>query len=956
MLIFGIDLSRELIVMKKRLLPTLVLLYATFILSAQAVDVNLYRTYDGRFNNVNNQAYGATHTALQRLSGDGYIDGASVPVGVDRPNPRTVSNALFAQDGLLNDPVGLSDYTWVFGQFMDHDVALTEEVGEDFNIPVPAGDPDFDPMFFGTVEIPLTRNLPIIGTGTAPGNPRQYHNDITAFIDGSGVYGSDLFRASWLRAFVDGKMKTSSGNMLPYNTTTGEIDGPEDSSAPHMANGTGFAGPLFVAGDVRANENPLLASCHLIFIREHNRQCARLKAFYPDWNDEQLYQHARKIVGGLIQSVAYDEWLPTMGVDVAVYTGYNATVVPQLANVFSAAAFRVGHTLLNGNIRRIDAEGAVIDQGNMTLREAFFNPEAYDGIGMDPYLRGMAEQTQQRMDNRVVDDVRNFLFGPPGAGGLDLASINIARGRDRGLNTYNAIRQAYGLSTYSNFNQINPAPEVHNALAGVYDNDLGKLDPWVAMLAERSMDGSIFGPTIRAIMRKQFTDLRDGDRFFYLNDPVLSPEEKQMISDLTFRDIIMYNSGVTLMQDNVFESMPFSEICGSATVRADGVISVHTSGELLPNVTVSVLGEDGEANASGATSDLGFYNFNGLPACDQTMIRAEKTDEWIAGVDIVDVVAIRGALLDIRPFSTPYQYLAADANADGTLDIQDVVALYRLLLAIDEELVDGAEPWAFVAGGYEFENPNWPFFDEQIPSVIDFRNVSPVEINQGFVAYKRGDVNADASLTNNRAPGLLVTVPETNIVAGETRLVEITLSGEDLAGFDVSLTGQGLEILRVVSADLSSEHFLLRDGNLHLVSAEANQNSYRLAVEVRATTAGSVNDLITLAQENQSLSVDSNGLPRSVVMGAVAGAMEVVESSVYPNPFTEAFHVDFSQPLNQDSKVVLMDVSGREVYTSIAAEGASSLVVNGLDLPAGNYFLRLTDRNGRLVLMHKLSR
>jgi hypothetical protein len=202
----------------------------------------------------------------------------------------------------------------------------------------------------------------------------------------------------------------------------------------------------------------------------------------------------------------------------------------------------------------------------------------------------------------------------------------------------------------------------------------------------------------------------------------------------------------------------------------------------------------------------------------------------------------------------------------------------------------------------------------------------------------------------------LVTVPETNIVAGETRLVEITLSGEDLAGFDVSLTGQGLEILRVVSADLSSEHFLLRDGNLHLVSAEANQNSYRLAVEVRATTAGSVNDLITLAQENQSLSVDSNGLPRSVVMGAVAGAMEVVESSVYPNPFTEAFHVDFSQPLNQDSKVVLMDVSGREVYTSIAAEGASSLVVNGLDLPAGNYFLRLTDRNGRLVLMHKLSR
>ncbi|MEO0733577.1 MAG: peroxidase family protein [Bacteroidota bacterium] len=940
--------------MAQRLLLCGLLLSLAALSHAQTLDTDLYRTIDGRFNNPNQPTLGMAHTALLRVSGNGFADGQSAPAGPDRPNPRAISNALFAQDGLLNDPVGLSDFTWVFGQFMDHDLGLTEHPGEDFSIPVPMGDPQFDPMFFGTVRIPLTRNAPRFGTGSGVGNPRQYDNELTAFIDGSAVYGSDDTRAAWLRSFADGKLKVSAGNLLPYNTLDGEIGSPVDPRAPHMADAVGRATRLFVAGDIRANENPLLATFHTLFVREHNRQCDLLKNAHPDWDDEQLYQHARKIVGGLIQSITYDEWLPAMGVDIPEYTGYSPTVNPQLSNVFTAAAFRVGHTLLNANIRRLGPDGAVLADGNMTLREAFFNVDAVRETGLDPFLRGMAEQVQQKMDNRIVDDVRNFLFGPPGAGGLDLAAINIARGRDRGLPSYNRIRQSYGLPVNFDFFQINPDPEVYQALAGVYENNINEIDPWVAMLAERPMDGSIFGQTIQRIMSDQFRALRDGDRFYYENDPVLSDAEKDWIRTMTFRDVVMYNSGISLMQDNVFEAMPFSDICGSMTVAVDGVIKVHTTEEPLPAVSVNVLDGDGLVTTTNQTTELGFYDFDALQACHSTVIQPARDDDWRAGINIFDLVAIQRDLLGIESLANPYQYLAADANADGTIDVFDIVALSRIILELDTELQPApASPWNFVAADYVFEDPEWPFNDANIPSVLNFADLDPTQTNQGFVAYKRGDVNADANLLpDNLAPGIFVDFPEINLQAGETQRIALTLSGEELAGFQLSLFGNNAEILQVVSTDLVA--YNLHDGQLDLVQAEAGLVRHTLTLDVRASTAGSLSDLLGLSPDYPALAVDLAGEAHPIQLGAAAGANTAFKSEVFPNPFTSDLTVNFVTPLLTAAQAQLLDVTGRTVLTRQLAVGTEQAWFFGEQLPQGTYLLRVIGDGGQILTKQKL--
>jgi hypothetical protein len=164
------------------------------------------------------------------------------------------------------------------------------------------------------------------------------------------------------------------------------------------------------------------------------------------------------------------------------------------------------------------------------------------------------------MDSKIIDDVRNFLFGPPGAGGLDLAAININRGRERGLPDFNTIRANLGLRKYFFFQQMDWNYNILIKMVKTYKN-VNKVDPWVGMLVERPRPGKLFGETIMTIMEEQFGALRDGDRFFYENDPVLSDDEKRMIRNTTMYDVLMRNTRIELMQRNVFKAMPHDQIC-----------------------------------------------------------------------------------------------------------------------------------------------------------------------------------------------------------------------------------------------------------------------------------------------------------------------------------------------------------------------------------------------------------
>ncbi|NNE26619.1 MAG: T9SS type A sorting domain-containing protein, partial [Saprospiraceae bacterium] len=442
--------------------------------------------------------------------------------------------------------------------FIDHDITLVENSShEPIFLDIPENDKHFSP----NAAIITARSEIKPGTGTSTNNPRQYINRISSFIDGSAIYGSDKERADWLRTFEGGKLKTSKGNLLPWNTVSGEFNDIVDRiNTPFMGDDTGQNHKLFVAGDIRANENPLLIAMHTLFVREHNNLCDQFAADHPQWSDETLYQNARKMISAYVQKITFEDWLPAMGIQLPEYSSYNDQMNPSIFNVFSAAAFRIGHTMINSNLIRMGDNGQEIAEGSIGLKDAFFNPQAVVlAGGIDPYFKGMGTQVMQELDCKIVDDLRNFLFGTPEAGGLDLASINIYRGRDRGISDYNTLRADFGLPRVSDFEDFTASPEDAQALRDLYGN-VNNVDAWVGMLAEEHLNNAIVGPLVKTIIEKQFQLLRDGDRFYYENDPAFTQEEIDIIKNTSLHDIIMRNTGISLMQKNVFSAMPHSAI------------------------------------------------------------------------------------------------------------------------------------------------------------------------------------------------------------------------------------------------------------------------------------------------------------------------------------------------------------------------------------------------------------
>ena len=139
-------------------------------------------------------------------------------------------------------------------------------------------------------------------------------------------------------ATAPGRLKTShEGRLLPFNEQGLENEGGRDLES------------LFVAGDVRANEQIGLIAMHTLFVREHNRLADIIADQDPDLSGDEIYQLARKIVGAQNQAVTFNEFLPLLlGPDaIGAYTGYDPSVDPAIASEFSAAAFRVGHTMLS---------------------------------------------------------------------------------------------------------------------------------------------------------------------------------------------------------------------------------------------------------------------------------------------------------------------------------------------------------------------------------------------------------------------------------------------------------------------------------------------------------------------------------------------------------------------------------------------------------------------------------
>lgn len=619
-----------------------------------------FETYsvNGTGNNLAQIEWGSTDEQLLRLASPQYSDGISSPGGTNRPSAREISNMVSDQgsSGMVNQG-RMSAFAYAWGQFIDHDLGLTPTGNsEKLSIAIPKRDPYFDPTGTGTKTMSLDRSTVAAGTGTSTSNPRQQLNALTAWLDGSMIYGSDAATAKSLRTMVDGKMKLAGDGMLPLNNSQNFPSGtvPMFNGSPTLT-----SDQMFAAGEVRANENIELSSLQTLFVREHNRWATILKTKSPSLTDEELYVRARAIVIGELQSITFNEWLPSILGPNAIgpYRGYNPGTNPQLSNEFATAAFRFGHSLLSDDIGFLDSNGNAMAE-DVALSDALFNPVLLQKFGLEPILKYLASDSASELDTKAVNSVRNFLFGPPGAGGLDLVSLNIQRGRDHGLASYNAVRTSLGLPKVNGFAEITSDVAMQSKLKTLYGT-VDNMDLWVAILAEDHVPGGNLGSTGTKIIASQFERIRNGDRFWYqrsFSGAMLNEIQRTRLSE-----VIARNTSLKNVQPNVFvfnpriEGMVIAELPRSnpsGAVRG-GPIRPTSVAAPLAGWTVSLIGQDGIEVASTRTDSRGQFRLdpvsglktgtfkiqvtkdpvgNGIVRGDSQLIGIQRGDQVVSGV------------------------------------------------------------------------------------------------------------------------------------------------------------------------------------------------------------------------------------------------------------------------------------------------------------------------------------
>ncbi|XP_061403669.1 eosinophil peroxidase-like isoform X2 [Lethenteron reissneri] len=571
-----------------------------------------YQAHNSECNNRGNPRLGAANVGFVRWLPAEYDDNASLPRGWDEeklhngyklPPVRVVSNEivrLVAGDASSRaDEASLSHAFVQWGQWTAHDTDLTPQSpslrtfagGLDcatscdrrepcFPIKVPANDTRIN----NTVDacLPFFRSSPVCGTGDRAavfglaGNVgsrrREQLNGLTSFVDAGQVYGSSRAVALTLRG-ADGELRVNGNysdgafSLLPFVEGTGV-----SACALNRDNAlVGEGVPCFLAGEVRTNENNALLAFHAVFLREHNRVARALRELNPHWGSDSVYYETRRIVASYMQVITWRDYVPRVIGPAAAstwlgpYSGYNSSADPRISNVFATAAFRFGHVTVQPVLRRLGEDYQEHPRyPNLALHQAFLAPwRIVEEGGVDPVLRGLigSPAKQNALYEMMPDELREKLFALTRRLALDLASLNMQRGRDHGLPGYNSWRSFCGLPVLQTQAELAAAwnsSEVAGRVLALYGS-ADNVDVWLAGLLEVPVPGGRVGPLFSCLLARQFALIRDGDRFWHEREGLFTPAQVAELRNVSLSRLICGNSGVRKVPLEAFLYQPYPQ-------------------------------------------------------------------------------------------------------------------------------------------------------------------------------------------------------------------------------------------------------------------------------------------------------------------------------------------------------------------------------------------------------------
>jgi Ca2+-binding RTX toxin-like protein len=512
------------------------------------------------------------------------------------------------------------------------------------------------------------------------------------------------------------------------------------AGAEHDAIGTlllASVGDHYIAGDGRVNENFGLTSIHHVFHEEHNFQVGNfidalhreaistnsfdnLHSFQIDmtasggsidavthdylnasgevaWNLDKMFNAAKLVVEMEYQHAAVDQYARNVTPNIQEFVGYSPDRDPSVTLDFAQAAFRFGHSTLRETIDTIDpTHGLTGKIMGYALRDAFLNPDGYMDLGPAAILLGMSHQQMNEVDEFITPALNQGLLGQP----LDLAAINIARGRDLGIPTLNDFREAIGLARYSSWTEFGnnmqhptslvnfiaaysfdgnlaAAQEVFDLIDGIItigangmtteqafafmeggDQGFNQIDTWLGGLAEIHQPGGLLGETFDLVFVSQIEALMDGDRFYYLFR-LAGQQFAEEVGGGQLKDIVERNTGLIHLNGNIFGyADKYYDFSARREIHQLDDINSETNTTSNNHKYGDVYDSDGNFVSSGALTahpTLGVYTNTGRSsALDGTIVTINGV-QYIRDTRLADTGQDTGAAL-----------LNDGVNLDGT--------------------------------------------------------------------------------------------------------------------------------------------------------------------------------------------------------------------------------------------------------------------------------------------------
>jgi hypothetical protein len=408
--------------------------------------------------------------------------------------------------------------------------------------------------------------------------------------------------------------------------------------------------------------------------------------------------------------------------------------------------------------------------------------------------------------------------------------------------------------------------------------------------------------------------------------------------------------------------------CGDGSLVSLGGSIQTEEVEMMGGVEVQLKSNLPEYPIATKTDKDGKYTFGTLPIGVDYTIQPTKTDDYLNGVNTLDLVQIQRHILGVKKLDNPYKMIAADADGDESIRVNDIVTLRKLILGITDK-IEEVGSWRFVDASDRMENGPWPFRE-----VISHATLGEERMGNNFIGVKIGDVDGSAGAnavnrsTEPRSVGVQLIAEERAVQAGEE--VEISLTAAqftEVHGMQMTLRHEGLEFTRVEgrAIELTSEHvgkvtesmttlsWASLRGTTIAEGSEVMRLSFRATKAMKLSEVLRITSDVTSAEAYVGVEMERSGVVLEV-RSKESRPFEIAQNE--PNPWKTATMIKFDLPEAGDVKLTILDVTGRiiQTYDSKGEAGQNEVMITREQLGGASGVMIYKVESGKYSAQRKM--